>query len=67
VEPSEPYLPQIIDFIGSDNLIFGSDYPHMDHQADGVKKVIGLEDNLSQEIVRKIVWENPQRFYGLAS
>jgi predicted TIM-barrel fold metal-dependent hydrolase len=63
VEPSEPCLAQVIDFIGSDNLIFGSDYPHMDHQADGVKKVIGLEDNLSQEIVKKIVWENPQRFY----
>ncbi|MFY7885216.1 MAG: amidohydrolase family protein [Dolichospermum sp.] len=43
--------------------MFGSDYPHMDHQADAVKKVIGLEDNLSQEIVKKIVWENPQRFY----
>ncbi|TRU49477.1 MAG: amidohydrolase [Microcystis aeruginosa Ma_QC_Ch_20071001_S25] len=65
VEPSEPYLPQIIDFIGSDNLIFGSDYPHIDHQADGVKKVIELEDNLSQEIVKKIVLGNPQHFYSL--
>jgi predicted TIM-barrel fold metal-dependent hydrolase len=65
VEPSEPCLAQVIDFIGSDNLIFGSDYPHMDHQADGVKKVIGLEDNLSQEIVKKILWDNPNCFYGL--
>ncbi|NES89755.1 hypothetical protein [Okeania sp. SIO2B9] len=30
VDPSEPYLTQIIEFIGSDNLIFGSGYPHMD-------------------------------------
>jgi hypothetical protein len=37
----------------------------MDHQADGVKKVIGLEDNLSEEIVKKIVWENPSCFYTL--
>ncbi|MGD1806814.1 amidohydrolase family protein [Dapis sp. BLCC M126] len=30
VSPSEPYLIQIIEFIGSENIIFGSDYPHMD-------------------------------------
>ncbi|WP_293135747.1 amidohydrolase family protein [Okeania sp. SIO3I5] len=36
VDPSEPYLTQIIEFIGSDNLIFGSDYPHIDRQLDVV-------------------------------
>ncbi|WP_293088511.1 hypothetical protein [Okeania sp. SIO3B5] len=33
VRPSEPYLThltQMIEFIGSDNLIFWSDYPHID-------------------------------------
>ncbi|CBN54736.1 MULTISPECIES: amidohydrolase family protein [Kamptonema] len=34
VEPTEAYLGQIIDRIGADNLIFGSDYPHMDGQLD---------------------------------
>ncbi|MDJ0583056.1 amidohydrolase family protein [Crocosphaera sp.] len=66
VEPSEPYLAQIIKYVGSDNLIFGSDYPHLDHQVDGVKNLIKLEDILSQEIVRKIVWENPRYFYSLS-
>ena len=65
VDPSEPYLSQIIDYIGSDNLIFGSDYPHMDHQPDVVKNVVGLEENLSHEIVKKIVWDNPRRFYQI--
>ena len=63
VEPSEPYLPQIIEYIGSDNLIFGSDYPHMDHQPDTVKNVVKLEGKLSQQIVKKIVWGNPNRFF----
>ncbi|NES67036.1 MAG: hypothetical protein F6K24_18180 [Okeania sp. SIO2D1] len=30
VDPYEPYLSQIIEFIGSNNLIFGLDYPHID-------------------------------------
>lgn len=63
IEPSEPYLAQIIEYIGDDNLIFGSDYPHMDHQPDIVKSVVELEAQLSPETVQKIVWDNPTRFY----
>ncbi|MBD2454698.1 amidohydrolase [Nostoc sp. FACHB-87] len=66
IEPAEPYLSQVIEYIGSDNLIFGSDYPHMDHQPDIVKNVVELEAQLSPEIVQKIVWDNPRCFYGLA-
>ena len=65
VEPSEPYLQQIIDFIGSDNLIFGSDYPHMDHQVNVVKDLVELENNLSKEIIKKIVWDNSRGFYRM--
>ena len=65
IEPSESYLPQLIDAIGSDNLIFGSDYPHMDHKPNVVAEVVALQAQLSQEIVRKIVWDNPARFYGI--
>lgn len=65
IEPSEPYLAEISQYIGSDNLIFGSDYPHMDHTPDIVEKVVDLERHLSKEIVKKIVWDNPRRFYGL--
>jgi predicted TIM-barrel fold metal-dependent hydrolase len=65
IEPSEPYLAQMIDYIGADNLIFGSDYPHMDHKPDIVKTVLELEAQLSKATVQKIVWDNPSRFYGL--
>ncbi|MDJ0744037.1 MAG: amidohydrolase family protein [Xenococcaceae cyanobacterium MO_167.B27] len=63
IDLSKPYLPEIIEYIGSDNLIFGSDYPHMDHQPDVVRKVVELEGRLSEEVVGKIVWDNPRRFY----
>lgn len=64
VEPSEPYLSQLIDYIGSDNIIFGSDYPHMDHKPDIVSQVLRLEKDLTKETVEKILADNPTRFYG---
>ena len=65
IEPSEPLLARVIEFIGTDNFIFGSDYPHMDHQPDVVKKLVELEKDLSKETMKKILWDNPARFYGL--
>lgn len=65
VEPSEPYLPKIIEYIGSDNLIFGSDYPHMDHQPDSVGNCVKIEEDLSQDIIKKILLTNPSKFYRL--
>lgn len=65
IEPSEPYLQQIIDFIGTDNLIFGSDYPHMDHNVNITQQVVSLEERLPKRTLQKILWDNPRRFYGL--
>jgi uncharacterized protein len=65
IEPSEPYLADVIQYIGSDNLLFGSDYPHMDHKPDVVEKAVALEERLSRETVKKILWDNPARFYSL--
>jgi predicted TIM-barrel fold metal-dependent hydrolase len=66
-EPSEPYLPEILSYIGCDNLIFGSDFPHIDHHPDVIDQVVGLSDRLSEQTVRKILWDNPLRFYGVES
>lgn len=66
IEPSELYLPEIIDYIGSDNLLFGSDYPHWDHSHNIIEQIVNLEQKLSREIVGKILWDNPACFYSLA-
>ncbi|HEX6160031.1 MAG TPA: amidohydrolase family protein [Thermoanaerobaculia bacterium] len=66
IEPSESYLPQLIDFIGPDNIVIGSDFPHMDHDPDILQQAVALEDRLSAETVRKLLWDNPARFYGVA-
>ncbi|HIK09940.1 MAG TPA: amidohydrolase [Oscillatoriaceae cyanobacterium M33_DOE_052] len=65
LEPKEPYLQEIIDYIGVDNLIVGSDFPHIDHRPNILGEVVALEDRLSPKTVQKILWDNPSRFYGL--
>jgi len=65
VEPSETYLPRVLEELGEDNLIFGSDYPHMDHKTDVVADMLELEGRLSKNVLQKILWDNARRFYGL--
>ncbi len=65
VEPSETYLPRVLEELGEDNLIFGSDYPHMDHKTDAVADLVELEGRLSKNVLQKILWDNARRFYGL--
>ena len=65
VEPSEAYLPQLLDYLGPDNLIFGSDYPHMDRKPNVVADMVALEQQIPQQVLQKILWDNPRKFYGL--
>ncbi|MEJ6486816.1 amidohydrolase family protein [Nostoc punctiforme UO1] len=69
-ELGEPGVKQVIEYVGADKLIFGSDYPHVHWgQKEGgtgcfdIKKV--LQEQLPRETVKKILWDNPAHFYGL--
>jgi uncharacterized protein len=69
-EPSEPYIERIIEYIGSDNLLFGSDYPHIHWRINEDEPefldINGvLQERLPSATVQKILWDNPARFYGL--
>lgn len=65
-EPDEPYIHEIIKYVGEDNLLFSSDYPHMDHEPEIVGELIELENRLPKRTIQKILWDNPVRFYGLS-
>jgi uncharacterized protein len=67
IEPDEPYLQEVIRYIGEDNLIFGSDYPHVDHHPNIMKDVENLQNKLPEKTMKKILWDNASRFYGLTS
>jgi predicted TIM-barrel fold metal-dependent hydrolase len=66
VEPDEPYLGALIDFLGTDRVVIGSDFPHHDHDPDVMKDAVALEGRLPKTAVRKLLWDNPARLYGVA-
>jgi uncharacterized protein len=65
IEPEEPGIPEVIRMLGTDNLMFGTDYPHADHGDDIVDHLMGLRTALPEEAMRKLLWDNPARYYGL--
>jgi predicted TIM-barrel fold metal-dependent hydrolase len=62
-------LPYLLQFIGEDNVLVGSDYTHQD-AAQELAFVKTLEEraargDISETVVRKIIHDNPKTFYGL--
>jgi predicted TIM-barrel fold metal-dependent hydrolase len=61
-EPDEPYLPQVVDLIGADRVLFASDYPHPDHKwPETVERIRAAP--LADSVKRRILWDNPAAFY----
>lgn len=64
LEADEPYLADVIGYIGEDRLLFASDYPHPDHEPDLTEEIVALEGALSKATLKKILEDNPIAFYG---
>ena len=62
---TEPYLGRLVDFIGEDRILFGSDYPHPDHEPDITEELVEMEDLVSKRVLKKILYDNPRAFYGI--
>ena len=62
VEPDETPARYAVDFLGNDNLVYSTDYPHGDSRYPHATDTF-LELPLSDEDKRKILWDNCARFY----
>ena len=62
VEPDETPARYTIDFLGSDHLVYSTDYPHGDSRYPRATESF-LELPISDEAKRKILWDNCARFY----
>ena len=57
-------VKMVNDMMGDHILMFGSDYPHAESRfPESVDKVLGWE-NLSEQSLRKLLWENAVKFFG---
>ena len=62
IEPDEEPAKYAIDYIGSDQIVFSTDYPHGDSRYPNAVNAF-LELDLTDEEKRKILWDNCARFY----
>jgi predicted TIM-barrel fold metal-dependent hydrolase len=62
VEPDEAGVKYVIDYIGSDRLVFSTDYPHGDSKYPHAVESF-LELNIGDDAKRKILWDNCAEFY----
>jgi predicted TIM-barrel fold metal-dependent hydrolase len=63
-EVEDALLPQVIDLVGEDHIIFGSDMPHGDRERFAAKSLLARTD-ISATAKRKILEANPRRLYRL--
>lgn len=60
-------IPAIIQAVGDDNLVIGTDYGHNDTATDiAALQRLGREGGIAEASVAKILEANPKRLYGLA-
>jgi len=62
VEPDELPARYAIDFLGNDNLVYSTDYPHGDSRYPHASESF-LKLPISDEDKRKILWDNCARLY----
>jgi predicted TIM-barrel fold metal-dependent hydrolase len=63
-DPDEPGLDGVIDFMGDDNLVWNTDYPHPDAPDPAQVLPWFSAQPISDDSKRKILWDNAVRLYG---
>jgi uncharacterized protein len=64
-EADETLLPQVIECLGEDKIMVSEDMPHFEER-EGSMKELHRRSDISEAQKRKILHENPARFYRLA-
>lgn len=64
-EADEKMLPEALEMIGSDYVLYASDYPHTDSKFPNSVKWIKERTDITEDTKEKLLNENGARFYGL--
>ena len=60
----EEDIPALVNLLGPENVLAGSDWPHPEGCAEPIDYVEGLE-GLSPDVVRAVMRDNTQQLFGL--
>ncbi len=65
-DPDDPGIPQVISYLGDDNIVTATDFGHPEgrHYAVAVKAMMELP-GVSLESKKKIMWDNALRLYPI--
>jgi predicted TIM-barrel fold metal-dependent hydrolase len=64
--PDDRWIGETISFIGVDNVVMSTDYPHPQTRYNLVQQYDDNCGNLGTDVRRKVLGENAARIYGLA-
>jgi len=64
-EPEEKTIPYVIGWVGEDNILYASDYPHWDSEWPHTVDELMRRDDLNARVKAKILGQNALRFYDL--
>jgi predicted TIM-barrel fold metal-dependent hydrolase len=64
-EPEEKTIPYVAQWVGEDQLLYASDYPHWDTEWPHTVSTLLDRDDMTPTLKRKILSENALRFYGI--
>ncbi len=65
-DPDETTLPSVLEWLGSDHVMYASDYPHWDAKTPDSVKIVATRDDLTEDQKRRVLSHNAARIYHLA-
>ena len=64
-EPGERTIGAMLELVGEDNILWGSDYPHIDSRLDAAELIRGSVAMLDEDSRRRVLGENGLRVFGI--
>ena len=63
LDPDEAMLPHVVSYLGADQIVYASDYPHYDGRFPNSVKIIAERRDLRDETKVKLLGGNARRLY----
>jgi uncharacterized protein len=64
VEPGEAMLDRLVAEIGASRVVFGTDFPHLDHGPDITDEILAEKSRIGEDALRRLLWDNPSEMWG---